>query len=222
MLSLRSTYRVVGGEEGVSALQAFPREVPDRQCGRENWHRERVGILALLEHLVIHQPSLFPAMLVRQQAPDFLLCSESGALTVAIEHTEVGAEDFQRTLDHEACSDPSAITPIGARYGANGEMTGLREWNGDAAERLWQSDVQDALMRKRPQKFWRNADASCPRWILAYDNSEGSIFVSDDTALCTLRQIAELSASRSDQISALAMVRGAQRVLVEHIADRAR
>jgi hypothetical protein len=93
------------GQGGLSLadLQQVDIDVPGRAAGRTKWHRERYCIVSLMRHWLAVQPSRFPATLIRQESPDFVLRhDDSGRKPIAIEVSDFGTEEYQEHLSNEA------------------------------------------------------------------------------------------------------------------------
>lgn len=163
-----TTVHVPGGNAGRKALAAIHVAVPERNEGRQNWHREQDSVIRFVKHLLDARPNLFPATLTKADAPDFVLAPEGEARPFAIEHTDFGSHEHQRALDAEAEAEPGTIAFVGGPDG----------WAGDVPEEDWASDLEKAVRRKAFEKTWRNAPDEAERWLLLYDNTETSIAVS--------------------------------------------
>ncbi|MBR0681357.1 hypothetical protein GXW74_12750 [Roseomonas eburnea] len=221
MLSSCATYRVESTRKGRDEVLDFDRTVPPRGRGRENWHRERFCILNLLAHLQCQTPSLFPAELVRQQAPDFLLRPTVVHSPIAIEHTDAGAHEYQCVLDEDAERDERAPVTIGARRSDTGQHAKFDGRVSNAPEQCWLQDIRDAIRRKSHLRCWRNAPPNAQRWILAFDNSGAGIFVDDDAARAMLSQALSINETVGAKILAFALVRRDMSVLLQHAAATA-
>ncbi|PWS35849.1 hypothetical protein DFH01_19980 [Falsiroseomonas bella] len=119
-------------------------------------------------------PHLFPATLIRQEAPDSVLEPFGNGKAWAIEHTDAGEEDLQKWLrDSELSIAPCAIPDRGST---------LKE--GDAADALFAREVGRAIGAKVAKDSFRRAPAGALRCVLVYAHSR---FVVDVTvAPCAL------------------------------------
>jgi hypothetical protein len=196
MLSPGAQVLIPSGEMGSQFLSSLAMMVPPRLNRRENWHRERYCIVALLRHLVQHRPGLFPALLERQGMPDFLLRPAAASSVICIEHTDASSQAFQDRLDDEVrAQGRSALKPVP-----------LGTWIGDAAERQMHQDILAAVHRKAA-KAWRDAPPGAERWLLLYGPIDSGSFVSDENAAVILRAALVQRDERSSRLDALALVR---------------
>ncbi|WP_137177347.1 hypothetical protein [Roseomonas sp. AR75] len=178
----------------------FP--VPGRTKGRKKEHREGHCIIRALRWLGTTHPHLFPATLIRQEAPDFVLEPRGNGRTWAIEHTDAGEQEYQqwqaRTDDQEG---------VLALPSPDGEA-----WLGDAPERAFDEAIRLAVRRKSEPNFWRNEPDQAVRCILAYDQTNARLFVSDAHALQSIQRAAATAPGFG-----VMLVRDAKRVLVAGI-----
>lgn len=152
-------FRVSPGDAGLALLRGVSGRVRCRTDGRTTAERERHSIRALLLSVFESGTDLWPAMVQRQEAPDFVVVPDTGR-ALAIEHTDAGSKEFQafctrveRSNDHE-------------RYpsGPNGPLV-----TGIAIDKEAVQNLSDAIRRKQVAKVWRNAPPNSERWLLLAD-----------------------------------------------------
>ena len=188
--------QIPSGEAGRQFLATLDVTVPPRLCGRENWHRERYCIVALLRHLVQHRPGLFPASLERRSMPDFVLRPAAASNVIGIEHTDASSGAIQRKLDEGVWSESwPGRKPIA-----------LGTWIGDAAERQLQQDIL-AAVRRKAAKTWCDAPPGAEHWLLLYESIDNGLFVSDCDATGILQTALTRSVEESGHLDAIALVR---------------
>ena len=139
-------------------------------------------------------------------APDFVLHRQT-LPPLAIEHTNAGQNDFQHWLG--ATEHTRGVVHIPSP-GGNG-------WIGDVPERAFRTDLEDALRRKMPAKFWRDAPAGSVRCLMIYDQTNTRFFVQDAAARELLHDVFHCLPEAAASFSFVALVRGADRVMVEEL-----
>lgn len=120
---------------------------------------------------------------------------------VAVEVTDAGEVEYQRSLDHTAASSGFHHVPSPGGLG----------WDGDASERRFSATVHEAVQREPPNSVWKRA-VGLPRWLVLYDNTNTGWFMSDADAEKCLRVQAQ--AGREGGLSALVLVRHLDLVLM--------
>jgi len=197
MMERGTALHVPAGDAGRLVLHSADVPVPSGSEGRENWHREQHCAVTLVRFLLTDRPDLFPATLLRSDAPDFVLSPDVAAhRAIGIEHTDMGSQTFQRTLDAASASgEPSLVILIGP----DGCV-------GDAPAQAWTDDLRDAVVRKSDPKCWRGSPAGTARWLLIYDNARTAIAVENQEAR---RRVSALlhTESAAAGIDAIALVR---------------
>ncbi len=187
-----------------SLLDGTAFKVPSRTERRLTPHREGHCIQAALRWLGETHPGLFPATLIRQEAPDFLLEAPDGTAMLAIEHTDAGEQAFQEWLRRTEKQAGASLIPSPGNDG----------WVGDAPERAFAADIARALATKSADHFWRNAAGAQHRCMLLHDQTNAGLFVTDHDAREILRDaLAALDAATSMAWSVI-LVRGSGRVVV--------
>ena len=189
--------------EVLGVLTNLPFNVPARGHGRQTWHRERYCIVALLKFFAKCRPDIFPATLIRQESPDFLMKKDYASPCISIEHTDLGSSEYQKFLAQEAKRGVTGWATIGDTDG----------WVGDGPERIWRHDLATAISKKTNPKCWQRSPKSAERLILAYDQSEANILVSDEAIYKILCDTLQSDAADRGQISAVAVVRGQDQVV---------
>ncbi|HEV7263360.1 MAG TPA: hypothetical protein VGN83_00350 [Falsiroseomonas sp.] len=159
-------------------------------------------MIRAIRWLTVKKPDLFPATLMRVEAPDFVLQPRGSAQPWALEHTDAGEPGYQRWLAQTGDEEGAILMPSPDDEG----------WLGDAPEQTFDQVIHLAVQRKNAPKFWRNAPAQAVRCILAYDQTNAGMFVSDAYALHSIERAAAAAAGFG-----VMLVRGADRVLVAGI-----
>lgn len=187
LLLTGGAFTVPGGVEGRDLVEDLTFDAPSRSEGRTPAHRERFCLVALLRHLLLTEPSLFPATIFRNEAPDFLIHRPCGA-AIAIEHTDAGEPHYQRFLSEieHARSETVGPTEVVSIPSPGGDG-----WIGDAPERTFIEALRASFLRKSAEQTWRNAPASAERWLLIYDQTNTSIYLSNSAAAGFLRCAAQ-------------------------------
>lgn len=173
--------------------------VPSRADGRRPAHREGYCVIRAIRWLAANRPELFPATLYRSEAPDFVLQPASGARPLALEHTDAGEQAHQRWLSETEGEQAPLFLPS-----PDGEG-----WLGSAPERAFDAAIRAALRRKSADKYWRSSPKAAVRYVLAYDQTNSGLFVSDADAVSMVkRAVADIPGV------GMMLVRGSSRVLV--------
>jgi len=159
--ALRLPLSIPAGSPGVATLGNNPPIVPGRHEGRTAAHRELHAVFFFLHALLQTRAELFPAILHKSEAPDFLLECADGRI-LGIEHSDAASEADQKWMGVTSREAGSRLIP--GQSGA--DDTG--GWVGAAPERAWHAALATALRRKNDPKFWRCAPAA-ERWLLLYD-----------------------------------------------------
>ncbi len=141
--------------------------LPKRTEGRVSAHREGRCIVSALRWLNAAHPDLFPATLVRGEAPDCVLEPASGAAAWALEHTDAGDEELQKWLRDIELGIASPSIPD--RGGALAE--------GDAADVLFAREVGRAIGAKIAKGSFRSAPTDALRCVLVYGHSRFTVDV---------------------------------------------
>ncbi|WP_372619023.1 hypothetical protein [Falsiroseomonas sp.] len=195
MVAPRAAIRIPRGDVGESLIAGIDTSVPGRLKGRRNWHRERYCIAAFMRHLCATAPNVFPAELIRQQSPDFMLVSEVYTRALAIERTDASAVEFQDRLDAEATlSDPEAkfLPP-----------------HGSGSADTWRRDLRSAVQRKSSPNRWRYSVPGSARCLLAHELMESFMFVDDDEAHLARGVLADAQ-STGIELDCIAVIRGSE------------
>jgi hypothetical protein len=141
--------------------------LPKRTEGRVAAHREGRCIILALRWLSTAHPALFPATLVRGEAPDFVLEPASGAAAWALEHTDAGDEELQKWFRN---IELGLVSPgIPDRGGALAQ--------GDAADVLFAGEAGRAIGAKVAKDSFRYAPADALRCVLVYGHGRFTVDV---------------------------------------------
>lgn len=208
-----SVVHIPGGAAGLRSLDRITVSVPQRGEGRQNWQREQACVVALVRTLLNERPQLFPADLIRGDAPDFVLRPNAAVRPIAIEHTDATAWEFQRVLDAESSYGDLGWVAVGARQGRDGEYEDFDGWAGNEPERRWVADVGRAMLRKSGPSSWRDSPAAAERWLLIADECETAVFVSDAKARAMMADAIRGRHAHYVPFDTVAIVRGLSRII---------
>lgn len=179
-------------------------QVPGRSEGRRTEHREGHCIIRALRWLGAQRPSLFPATLARQEAPDFVLEPRNGDTPWACEITDAGETAYQHWLGRTADQRGARLIPSPA-----GD-----DWCGDAAEHAFALALGTAIGTKSQLGYWRTAPTGSIRCIVAYDQTNTAMFVSDrDAELVLASAVRTVSVATGSPLIGM-LLRGDTRCLV--------
>ena len=205
------SFTIPAGVEGRTFVRSLTFDVPCRSEGRTAAHRERFCFIALLKSLLRTDAASFPATIVRGEAPDFIVLRKSGA-AIAIEHTDAGEFEYQQHLAETDSTDEPVFAPS---PGGDG-------WIGDGPKRAFAEALSVSFSRKAADSYWRNAPESSERWLLAYDQTNTGMFVSDAVALGFLRSAALEDRTTSRAFTRIYLVRNQDAVLEWHQKESVR
>lgn len=194
---------IPSGAKGRRYLSKIPTTVPERGHPERTAAEERYCLIALLKHLCEQHPEFFPLKAQRATAggaPDFTLLT-SGGRRIGVEHTNATEQHYQRWLATEDA--PIAFIPSPGGAG----------WVGNEPERRFDAAVEEAVRRKLPDRFWRDAP-SAERWLLIYENCNTGLFVSAEHGATLIQRLADAIAWPSG-VSAIAFQRPKQMHLLE-------
>jgi hypothetical protein len=156
-------------DEVPALLRKVDFKLPKRTEGRLVAHREGHCIIKALGWLAGTHPEFFPATLVRDEAPDFVvkpaIKPASGFEAWSFEHTDAGDEGLQKAFrDAELSRDI---------YAPSDRQPGLGD--GDAADVVFARGVGRAIAKKSNPKSFRNAPDGAFRCVLVYGLSDFAV-----------------------------------------------
>lgn len=188
----------------LSLLASVDFAVPSRSAGRRREHREGYCVIRALRWLCTNRHRAFPASLIRQEQPDFILRSRDNDLVWALEHTDAGEQAFQHWLSKVDRQPGASFLPS---PGGDG-------WVGAGPELAFANAIGAAIERKSAPKFWQNAPDRCVRCVLLHDQTNSGLFVSDRDAQNALAASMAKASTAAGRPTVAMLVRGADRVLV--------